>query len=73
MLLNGEPLETYRKQIREFLLSNFYVAEMTALDVDTSLLDQGIIELDGGARGDRIYRGDLRHFGRRQRTLAGEP
>ena len=47
MLLNGEPLETYRKQIREFLLSNFYVAEMTALDVDTSLLDQGIIDSTG--------------------------
>ena len=47
MLLNGEPLETYRKQIREFLLSNFYVAETTALDVDTSLLDQGIIDSTG--------------------------
>ena len=47
MLLNGVPLETYRKQIREFLLSNFYVAETTALDVDTSLLDQGIIDSTG--------------------------
>lgn len=47
MLLNREPLEIYRKQIREFLLSSFYVADASSLDVDTSLLDQGIIDSTG--------------------------
>ncbi len=47
MLLNREPLETYRKQVREFLLSSFYVADASSLDVDTSLLDQGIIDSTG--------------------------
>lgn len=47
MLLNREPLETYRKQVREFLLSSFYVADASSLDIDTSLLDQGIIDSTG--------------------------
>lgn len=47
MLLNREPLEAYRKQVREFLLSSFYVADASSLDVDTSLLDQGIIDSTG--------------------------
>jgi acyl carrier protein len=47
MLLNREPLETYREQVREFLLSNFYVADASSLNVDTSLLDQGIIDSTG--------------------------
>ena len=36
-----------KKQIREFILANFYVAEATTLDDDTSLLDQGIIDSTG--------------------------
>ena len=47
MLLIREPIETYRKQVREFLISNFYVAEANLLGVDTSLLDQGIIDSTG--------------------------
>ncbi len=47
MLLNREPLETYRKQVRDFLLSNFYVADINSIDVDTSLLDQGVIDSTG--------------------------
>lgn len=47
MLLVREPLETYRRQVRDFLLSNFYVAEANSLEVGTSLLDQGIIDSTG--------------------------
>ncbi|MFB9270027.1 acyl carrier protein [Bradyrhizobium erythrophlei] len=47
MLLNREPLETYRTEIREFLLSNFYVSDANALKADTSLLDQGVIDSTG--------------------------
>jgi acyl carrier protein len=47
MLLTREPIDTYRKQVREFLISNFYVAEANLLGVDTSLLDQGIIDSTG--------------------------
>ncbi len=47
MLLNREPLETYRAQIREFLLSNFYVSDANALKADASLLDQGVIDSTG--------------------------
>jgi acyl carrier protein len=47
MLLNREPLETYRTQVRAFLLFNFYVADANALKADTSLLDQGIIDSTG--------------------------
>jgi acyl carrier protein len=47
MLLTREPIDTYRKQVREFLVSNFYIAEANLLEVDTSLLDQGIIDSTG--------------------------
>ncbi|WPO39145.1 acyl carrier protein [Tardiphaga sp. 42S5] len=47
MLLVREPLETYRRQVRDFLLSNFYIAEANSLEVGTSLLDQGIIDSTG--------------------------
>ena len=52
-------MKPVHEQIREFVLSNFYVGE-TALDDDTPLLD-GIIDSDGRSRGDRISRSDLRH------------
>jgi acyl carrier protein len=47
MLLTREPIDTYRKQVRDFLVSNFYIAEGNLLEVDTSLLDQGIIDSTG--------------------------
>lgn len=47
MLLVREPLETYRGQVRDFLLSNFYISDANSLEVDTSLLDQGIIDSTG--------------------------
>ena len=47
MLLVREPLDTYRKQVRDFLVSNFYVVETDLLELDTSLLDQGIIDSTG--------------------------
>ena len=47
MLLTREPLDTYRKQVRDFLVLNFYIAEANLLEVDTSLLDQGIIDSTG--------------------------
>lgn len=47
MLVSSEPLNTYRKQVRSFLVSNFYVAEANLLEVDASLLDQGIIDSTG--------------------------
>ena len=47
MLLAREPIDTYRKQIRDFLVSNFYITETNLLEVDTSLLDQGIIDSTG--------------------------
>jgi acyl carrier protein len=47
MLMTREPIDIYRTQVREFLISNFYVAEANLLGVDTSLLDQGIIDSTG--------------------------
>lgn len=47
MLLAREPIDTYREQVRDFLVSNFYIAEANLLKVDTSLLDQGIIDSTG--------------------------
>jgi acyl carrier protein len=47
MLVTSEPLNTFRKQVREFLVSNFYVAEANLLEVDASLLDHGIIDSTG--------------------------
>jgi len=36
-----------KKQIRDFVTSNFYVADAAALEDRTSLLDQGIIDSTG--------------------------
>jgi len=36
-----------KKQIRDFVTSNFYVADPAALEDRTSLLDQGIIDSTG--------------------------
>ena len=36
-----------KQQIREFVTSNFYVADPAALEDGTSLLDQGIIDSTG--------------------------
>lgn len=36
-----------RKQIREFVTTNFYVADPKTLEDSTSLLDQGIIDSTG--------------------------
>jgi acyl carrier protein len=36
-----------KKQIRDFVSSNFYVADPAALEDRTSLLDQGIIDSTG--------------------------
>jgi acyl carrier protein len=42
MLVARDPIDTYREQVREFLVSNFYIAETNLLKGGTSLLDQGI-------------------------------
>ena len=34
-------------QVREFIVANFYVADPTTLDDDTSLLDRGIVDSTG--------------------------
>ena len=36
-----------KKQIRDFVTTNFYVADPNALEDSTSLLDQGIIDSTG--------------------------
>jgi acyl carrier protein len=36
-----------KKQIRDFVTTNFYVADPNALEDGTSLLDQGIIDSTG--------------------------
>jgi acyl carrier protein len=36
-----------RKQIRDFVTTNFYVADPNTLEDSTSLLDQGIIDSTG--------------------------
>ncbi len=36
-----------KQQVREFVTSNFYVAEPSSLADDASLLDQGIIDSTG--------------------------
>jgi acyl carrier protein len=38
---------TLQQQIRDFVTSNFYVADPKALEDRTSLLDQGIIDSTG--------------------------
>ncbi|RWB08334.1 MAG: acyl carrier protein [Mesorhizobium sp.] len=47
MLSTNNRIDTYSDQIRAFLASNFYVADPRALEVETSLLDQGIIDSTG--------------------------
>jgi acyl carrier protein len=47
MLVARDPIDTYREQVREFLVSNFYIAETNLLKGGTSLLDQGIIDSTG--------------------------
>jgi len=37
----------YSEQIRNFLVSNFYVSDVKTLVNDTSLLDQGIVDSTG--------------------------
>jgi hypothetical protein len=57
MLLNGEPLETYRKQIRAFLLSNF--TSLKRARTSTRRCSIKASSTRRGARGDRIHRGDF--------------
>ncbi len=38
---------TQKETIREFIVTNFYVPDETALGDDTSLLDQGIVDSTG--------------------------
>jgi len=40
-------LDRCKEQIRSFLTSNFYISDVTALNDDASLLDQGIIDSTG--------------------------
>ncbi|UVK49468.1 acyl carrier protein (plasmid) [Mesorhizobium sp. AR07] len=47
MLTTKGRTETYSEQIRDFLVSNFYVSDTKALVSDTSLLDQGIVDSTG--------------------------
>ncbi|TPM26956.1 acyl carrier protein [Mesorhizobium sp. B2-3-5] len=47
MLTTKDRAETYSDQIRDFLVSNFYVNDARALVDDTSLLDQGIVDSTG--------------------------
>lgn len=47
MMSSKEAPNTYREQIRAFLASNFYVADIASLQDDASLLDQGIIDSTG--------------------------
>ncbi|HZU51971.1 MAG TPA: acyl carrier protein [Sphingomicrobium sp.] len=39
--------DIYSQQIRDFLVSNFYISKGVVLDDDTSLLDEGIIDSTG--------------------------
>jgi acyl carrier protein len=47
MLSTKDRAETCKDQIRAFLASNFYIADADALESDTSLLDQGIVDSTG--------------------------
>jgi acyl carrier protein len=47
MLSTKDPIDTYRNQIRAFLASNFYITDADALESETSLLDQGIVDSTG--------------------------
>ncbi|AZO14678.1 MULTISPECIES: acyl carrier protein [unclassified Mesorhizobium] len=39
--------EIYTRQIRDFLASNFYIADVKSLSATQSLLDQGIVDSTG--------------------------
>jgi acyl carrier protein len=39
--------DIYTKQIRDFLASNFYIADVKSLSTTESLLDQGIVDSTG--------------------------
>ncbi|CCV06961.1 Acyl carrier protein [Mesorhizobium metallidurans STM 2683] len=47
MLTTKDRVETYKEQIRAFLASNFYIADADALQSETSLLDQGVVDSTG--------------------------
>jgi len=47
MLTLTEPLSAHREQVRDFLMSNFYVPETTVLNANDSLLEQGVIDSTG--------------------------
>ncbi|MBZ9733442.1 acyl carrier protein [Mesorhizobium sp. CA18] len=47
MLSSEDRIEAYSEKIRGFLASNFYVADAEALENNTSLLDQGIVDSTG--------------------------
>jgi acyl carrier protein len=47
MLSTKDQIDTYRNQIRAFLASNFYITDADALESETSLLDQGIVDSTG--------------------------
>jgi acyl carrier protein len=47
MMSTKESTGMYTEQIRGFLASNFYISNPAALEDDTSLLDQGIIDSTG--------------------------
>ncbi|CCV13970.1 acyl carrier protein [Mesorhizobium sp. STM 4661] len=47
MLTTKDRVETYKDQIRAFLASNFYIADADALQSETSLLDQGVVDSTG--------------------------
>lgn len=47
MLTVKDRTGIYSEQIRNFLVSNFYVSDVKALVNDTSLLDQGIVDSTG--------------------------
>ncbi|MCV3208322.1 acyl carrier protein [Mesorhizobium sp. YC-39] len=47
MLTTKDRVETYKEQIRAFLASNFYIADADALQSESSLLDQGVVDSTG--------------------------
>ncbi|MDX8434804.1 acyl carrier protein [Mesorhizobium abyssinicae] len=47
-ILGSRPAgDIYAKQIRDFLASNFYIADVKSLSTTQSLLDQGIVDSTG--------------------------
>ncbi|WP_181172973.1 acyl carrier protein [Mesorhizobium sp. B2-7-3] len=47
MISAAESDDIHINQIRSFLASNFYIADVKALSVTASLLDQGIVDSTG--------------------------